>query len=104
MNTNHRTELVSYTSNSHWPIYDSLQHWRCHMQCTTLFMVKDLLFKSLNNLASKKEFTLEKQLLYCSKNEQGNNCNKFNPVWQSTVPDMVGINYCQGLDFLSFLG
>jgi len=51
------------------------------MQRTTLFMVKDLLFKSINNLVSKKEFALEKQRLYCSKNDQGNNCNKINPVW-----------------------
>lgn len=72
---------MSYASNGRWPIYNSLQYWHCQMQCTTLFMVKDLLFKSLNNLASKKEFTLEKQRLYCSKNEQGNNSNKFNPAW-----------------------
>lgn len=74
------------------------------MQRTTLFVAKDLRFKSLNNLASKKEFTLEKQRLYCSKNEQGNNRNKFNPVWQSAVLHIVGINYYQGLGFLSFLG
>lgn len=74
------------------------------MQRTTLFGAKDLLFKSLNNLASKKEFTLEKQRLYCSKNEQGNNCNKFNPVWQSAVLHVVGIKYYQGLGFLPFLG
>lgn len=37
----------------------------------SVFMVKDLFFKSLGNLASEKKFTIEKQHLYCSKKWAG---------------------------------